>query len=318
MKKRLPWVDISKGMGICLMYYGHIGSPEIINSLIYAFHMPLFFFLSGFVFSVQLPFFEFVKKKGMNLLKPFFIFGIVIIFINYFLNLFLGENYDFISSIYYMLLQQAGTPSRLWFIPCIFVCEIICYFIIRNKKGLIYFFIFNIFAWINVIIFKINIPWYIDTAIISSFFMLFGYKLKECKINLLLDKYQLVILGILFALGVVVNRNFGRVDIALNQYANPFLFYANALLGIVLCINISMKIDSKTLKYVGQNSLFFMCLNSIAIKIISQSLFIISDFLILNSILSNLLVLLLSLIFVFCCSLLLHKYFNKIMKYIGF
>lgn len=62
------WPDIAKGIGILLVVYGHVargiekaGLPidpvffKTVDALIYAFHMPLFFFVSGYLFwgSVQ-------------------------------------------------------------------------------------------------------------------------------------------------------------------------------------------------------------------------------------------------------------------------
>lgn len=58
--KRLHWIDVAKGMGIMLVVYGHVmrglvsaglapDSPtfQVVDSVIYSFHMPLFFFLAG-------------------------------------------------------------------------------------------------------------------------------------------------------------------------------------------------------------------------------------------------------------------------------
>ncbi len=60
---RDPWVDYAKAIGIVLVVYGHVarglfnaGIPmdvplyERVDSIIYSFHMPLFFFLSGIFF----------------------------------------------------------------------------------------------------------------------------------------------------------------------------------------------------------------------------------------------------------------------------
>lgn len=44
---RENWVDIAKGIGIILVVMGHANCPEIPHGIIYSFHMPLFFFLSG-------------------------------------------------------------------------------------------------------------------------------------------------------------------------------------------------------------------------------------------------------------------------------
>lgn len=68
---RLPWVDYAKGIGICLVVYGHVARglinaglarrPETlwwIDGVIYAFHMPLFFVLAGLFF------FDSLEKHG--------------------------------------------------------------------------------------------------------------------------------------------------------------------------------------------------------------------------------------------------------------
>jgi len=66
MSKRLIWIDIAKGIGIVLVVVGHAGRgimnagipdpigflPEL-DRVIYAFHMPLFFILSGITFGLK-------------------------------------------------------------------------------------------------------------------------------------------------------------------------------------------------------------------------------------------------------------------------
>ena len=57
---RKDWVDYAKGIGIILVVYGHLLSSgyhaglsipkhffELSDSIVYTFHMPLFFLLSG-------------------------------------------------------------------------------------------------------------------------------------------------------------------------------------------------------------------------------------------------------------------------------
>lgn len=58
MNERNQWVDLCKGIGIILVVYGHVArgvfnagipldeaSYKLVDSIIYSFHMPLFFFL---------------------------------------------------------------------------------------------------------------------------------------------------------------------------------------------------------------------------------------------------------------------------------
>ena len=41
-------INIAKAIGITLMVIGHAGCPSWLHDFIYVFHMPLFFFLSGY------------------------------------------------------------------------------------------------------------------------------------------------------------------------------------------------------------------------------------------------------------------------------
>lgn len=76
MEKRTGWVDYAKAIGIILVVYGHVaaglykvgieiptGFYTLTNSIVYSFHMPLFFFLSGLFF-----YRSFSKKGGSRLL----------------------------------------------------------------------------------------------------------------------------------------------------------------------------------------------------------------------------------------------------------
>lgn len=45
MTKRIEYIDILKGIGIILVVLGHVTQDKQVFQLIYAFHMPLFFFV---------------------------------------------------------------------------------------------------------------------------------------------------------------------------------------------------------------------------------------------------------------------------------
>ena len=59
--KRNDFIDFLKGIGIILVVIGHVSQNERINDFIYSFHMPLFFFISGFLFNYKKE--NFTKNK---------------------------------------------------------------------------------------------------------------------------------------------------------------------------------------------------------------------------------------------------------------
>ncbi len=92
MKNRIPWVDCAKGIGIFLVVYGHVargisGSglvPETfvfqwVDYLIYSFHMPLFFFLSGmfFLYGYRRKGITLITNKFLILIYPYLLWSIV-------------------------------------------------------------------------------------------------------------------------------------------------------------------------------------------------------------------------------------------------
>lgn len=75
-KTREESYDLLKGMGILLVLWGHTFCPPTIKNTIYAFHMPLFFFVSGCFFK-QLSIRQTLQNKGKRLLLPWITFVII-------------------------------------------------------------------------------------------------------------------------------------------------------------------------------------------------------------------------------------------------
>lgn len=83
--KRLEFIDALKGFTIFLVIWGHTimqlgGYPNFTYSIIYSFHMPLFFIISGFFFnsSLKLTLKDFLLKKSFQLLYPWFLWCIIL------------------------------------------------------------------------------------------------------------------------------------------------------------------------------------------------------------------------------------------------
>jgi fucose 4-O-acetylase-like acetyltransferase len=93
MNIRSNWVDYGKGIGIILMVYAHLLSsafhggvqvPErffrLSDGIIYSFHMPLFFFLSGLFVESSLKkrgMFEYLKDKFQRIFYPYLLWSVM-------------------------------------------------------------------------------------------------------------------------------------------------------------------------------------------------------------------------------------------------
>jgi fucose 4-O-acetylase-like acetyltransferase len=89
---QVKWVNHAKGLGIILVVFGHVerasaflASPRqagilaALDTAIYQFHMPLFFFLSGLfvVRSARRPASEFLMQKARTILYPYVVWSLL-------------------------------------------------------------------------------------------------------------------------------------------------------------------------------------------------------------------------------------------------
>lgn len=85
MSKRIQWIDFARGIAILAVIIGHTLGPyagHFFGSLIFAFHMPIFFILSGYLYH-QRPIGKEFKHSTVNLLVPYTTTAAVILIINW-------------------------------------------------------------------------------------------------------------------------------------------------------------------------------------------------------------------------------------------
>ena len=142
--KRLEWIDYTKGFAIILVVVAHtmgglrnanLPFPEAYNIaiyIIYTFHMPLFFFISGYLSKriITQPFNEFMKSTAISIIIPYTIWSIMFISINGVLGS--ANNQLEIGDIELIFLPQ-GIVSVYWFFYCMFFVKL-CYLIIGKAE----------------------------------------------------------------------------------------------------------------------------------------------------------------------------------------
>ncbi|MCW7537302.1 acyltransferase [Aquabacterium sp. A7-Y] len=139
MEQRNQWVDIAKGIGILLVVYGHVargifnaGLPfedeqlyQAIDSVLYSFHMPLFFFLSGLFFVASLdkrgPI-GLIGNKLDTLLYPYLIWGLLQTVIQVVLSSYTNAKLSW-SGLLSVLWEP---PAHFWFLYTLFAVNLVC------------------------------------------------------------------------------------------------------------------------------------------------------------------------------------------------
>lgn len=278
-KRRIEELDILKGIGIVLMVLDHCmawGEGVFIHSLIQSFHMPLFFFSSGFLLKKR-SLKETIKSKTGSVLLPHFYFATfyACVFILFFLLGKRGgaETLKSVGSLYFFSTESEFTvfASPIWFLQALFIVEIL--FSIINSR--FQSFDFLIIAAIGVIGItwsrstQFTLPFAIEPALTGIVFFYAGYKIRYylkmhmCKNELYkCDPIPVVIcMSIIWLIFVSLN---GCVDMRSCRYYNPVLYLVNGLLGTVTCFYLARIIKEKNFKikriliFVSNNSITYL------------------------------------------------------------
>jgi fucose 4-O-acetylase-like acetyltransferase len=256
---KILWVNNAKAIGITLVVFGHVWrglqgkgllnekSFFLIDNIVYSFHMPLFFIISGFFVKKSLQKTDkqtFIKNKIKTLMYPYFIWSIIQILINFILNNYTNNSTDLIS-----ILRLIYIPiAPFWYLYSLFLM----------------FLLYTLTQKINIklnFLIAIGIYYLPDTHILLienlfSFYIFFLIgTILFSYINDIQKHVFLFFLGLLiFILSFYFYRNVLE-SIDISKYLLPAIFGSLSVFCLSNCIN------SKFFNYIGERSLIIFLLH---------------------------------------------------------
>lgn len=277
--ERERWIDMGKGIAILSVVFGHLSSLDSKNSiylLVYAFHMPIFWIISGMLLYGRnyddISMVEVIKKKAKSIMYPYTIFSIIIVVYNY-----IGLNLNLVSKNHFKLVIKNSIYFRgmncLWFLPVLFVAEIIFIYLIKHRQNMVLWgIVFAIVATLIAVflsktsLFKENpmkeykrYGLIIPKVCFALSFISLGYiAIKYFKV---IKKCWLILALMGIGLSYYVIKNYHKkTDINYCVIHSPKIFWICAII-ISISILIICKILEKNslLEYFGKMSLLIMC-----------------------------------------------------------
>ena len=280
------WMDLVKGIGILCVFFGHTDNNPY-TWIIYGFHMPLFFIISGILYKN-----ESLGRFCTKLIKRYIIPYLIFCFANSLLRIpymFVG-NYTFGGIMSKLVHYWTGSLKGvwrempncmpLWFLPALalslLLFRLICYIPFKSLKILIIClsgltgFLFNTLASRFGI--PDELPWglhtvFMDISLIASGYGIRKYILdKPALMETLTKKKKIPALIFAYLIGtgsIIINHIFfADTDIYFNAYGNILLMYSGAVFTSMAVILTCMILDDRIkntnlLAIIGCNSLFF-------------------------------------------------------------
>lgn len=282
-KERLDYLDFAKCIAILLVIWGHTTanrSTVAYKVVLYSFHMPLFFLVSGMVISRHRQTYDkahwnsFIKKNIMTLLVPYLIWG----------TFYSNFNFaNFAEMLYgsWEMLASAETLTSLWYLPCLFVARIMAEFVLmmswkvkripRHLFGLIIavlsFAIGYLFPRISV-----GYPLCCNVAFMALGFIMLGYAIKDIvyklpKTHAWAYLASTAVFGALLYFGQKVQGDSPHLMLMCGSDYGPVLYFflcAFAGIGMVMSFSVFLTIlfkdrpDTKArsfMLWVGENTI---------------------------------------------------------------
>lgn len=216
--------NIVKGIGIILVVVGHLCWD--LTRYIYLFHLPLFFFVSGFLYNEEKygddPYLHVANRLKSSWMKYVFVFWILILTHNLWLDLKIAWVYpghytltDIAYEMVQALLGQGGESFgiTLWFVPVSVISTCLLGFIVSFSR--------IIYKKTNSILAKYSV----QTIIILGCTLL-GYYLEKEQVYLAAEsQVSLVVMPFLWVAYLLRNA---KIDI--KQYLNVFVAVASGIL----------------------------------------------------------------------------------------
>ena len=249
LNQRINWIDWAKVFAIYLVALGHLlsktGSEGYIFNLIYSFHMPFFFFISGYLFRIkENGFVDFLKSSFRSLLVPYILLNLIG---NAFLipTWVLARHWPIDQLFYFITADGRGEPGPTWFLVCLFQVRLLSYFIVRKTP--VWRLLVVLFCILIAYLFPFHLYWRIDTVFMVIPFYIAGYELKN-KLSFFSSK---ILFFILLLIVLSLTMIMGYANVYLRLFGNyPLLYYPYAFAGIFMLISLSFMFDKYNFKFI--------------------------------------------------------------------
>ena len=281
--KRMDYIDTLKGIGILFVVYAHVNYTPLPLMLIYSFHMPLFFIISGMLFRSDRynNFAGFLRRRFVTLIVPYLIFSFAAMFYAFVSERVYPELHDFdrgeyIAYFLQILLAQGShgvLNIPLWFVPCLFSVEIMYYFL--SKLSVVVriplCMVFAAIGWLlesGLLGFDNTLlPWTIDSALYALSFYAFGNMvcplvknasdtIKNHR-NKLLICIDLIFVSLVLWLPLALLN--GKISLGSRVLGNGILLFMTGVFGSAALYGLSLLTENcPFLRFCGKNSFYIM------------------------------------------------------------
>jgi len=269
-KQRIAWADVAKGVGILAVIIGHLGIP-IFNRLVFPWHMPLFFIISGMFISLRTTRLEFCKKKVRSLMIPFIVTSMALIaaegFWGIYTSSFSVAVLRMTKTAVYALCGSGSLPvfgrirgiGAIWFLEALCIALITLRVLLQCKHKHLIMVVLFLLAWFSTKF--VWLPFNLQSGLFAVPFVFYGFAILKNEDLASSRSKALAAIGLIaFVTLVYLDR---PVMSMVRNYAMPWdLLAAPLIVHFVILMSAVISHWSllcSVLTWYGKNSLTILC-----------------------------------------------------------
>lgn len=277
--KRIEFIDLAKGIAILLVIIGHcywVKEFPIVKKVIYSFHMPLFFIISGF-FSKKLPLIESIVKHSKAYLLPLVVTSLIALALIVVGDIFRCESVlNSINSWIKIMFTMRGNQDALvvpmitplWFLMALFYGSTIYSQLLRiDKSSQCFFSVCGLCLVSALNASSIHLPLMIEEGVLSVLFLWIGRCLRDLEFIQLRPISKLGYLSLLLIW--VVSIHYGPFHFKTISFGHLYITLFGAIAGSMIILKLCYCIKGKIRGgWLGRNTLNVLCGHVISFNVL--------------------------------------------------
>nr|WP_288732174.1 acyltransferase family protein [uncultured Anaerobutyricum sp.] len=293
-KKRIEYLDVARGIAMLSVVLGHMGIFNI-NRVVFTYHLPIFFFITGYFFSKKSTTIEFIKKKFRTLIIPYYVTGVLILLCIILRDCLVGGNLlidlrQMIYAILYASGNQYDKPfyiasiGALWFLWGTFWGSLFLKLITRIHSSLSKC-ISVVIIYIICVYLKQKFCWFplsIQAGGCALLFIYLGCIFKENQYLWEKTKKPIkyIIIIVLVLQWIWFMKNFNGFWIVACNIGHGIPDIIGSIGGCIVLLIISRIINKnrnwllKILSFTGKNSIIFLAVHGIELRVVNWKMVI--------------------------------------------
>ena len=263
LSKRMEWIDMLRGLCILFVVIGHLRPNTLVERYLYSIHVFLFFAISGFLFSPDTKLnLNYIRNKARRLLTPYVFWSVFATI----MAIILGTHWTKALRTMLTLGGSIGINRPIWFLPVLFVTEILYALLHQRWKS------------INLFLLLACPPiWYackgftpifkLDIVPLALFFFSLGALLRHILLSENAGKPQRIMGPVVLAGAALCHLYFGvykniRIVFTFSEFGNYLFCILAGIGGVLFFFLVFHKLPTcHLLARIGRTSLFIMCIH---------------------------------------------------------